>query len=259
MDHLSARWFVGVVVATAAVTSFGSVTATAAAATSQTFFVATNGNDANPGTSTAQPLRTLGAAQAKVRQALTANIAPSVQVAGGTYELSQALRFGVADSGSAAAPVAWHAAAGQQVTIVGGRLVTSSWSPDPKRPGVLTTQIGAGLTMDGLLVNGQRQVLARFPNVDPTQAVLAGATNARRDPGTCRALGTPGTGGPASPALQHLGRRIVPGQRPQRRRHAGPDLGRRQQQEAACANPALPMDTNHVVAEKRPRGARRAR
>ncbi len=245
----SSRWFVGIVVATAALTSFGSVTATAAAATSQTFFVATNGNDANPGTSAAQPLRTLGAAQAKVRQALTANIAPSVQVAGGTYQLSQALRFGVADSGSASAPVAWRAAAGQQVTIAGGRLVTGSWSPDPKRPGVLTTQVGAGLTMDGLLVNGQRQVLARFPNVDPTQQVLAGSTTlaaiqaraahwAHPELADLRALHCNTWGGASfrvngrnadgTLALTWVG-----------------DNNR----EAACSNPALPMDTNHVVAE----------
>jgi hypothetical protein len=243
-----ARRFLCVAVATAVITSLGSMTGTATAATSQTFFVATTGNDANPGTS-AQPLRTLAAAQGKVRQALTANIAPSVQVAGGTYELSQTLRFGIADSGTAATPVAWQAAPGQQVTIAGGRLVTTPWSADPTRSGVFTTQVGAGLTMDGLLVNGKRQVLARFPNVDPTQPILAGFTTlaaiqaraahwAHPELADLRALHCNTWGG----ASFRVNGRNADGTL------ALTWVGDNNRQ-AACGNPALPMDPNHVVAE----------
>jgi hypothetical protein len=225
------------------------VSGPASAAISPIYFVASNGDDANPGTSPDRPLRTLQAAQANVRQALQAGNTPRVQVAGGTYQLSQALRFGVQDSGTPAAPVSWQAAPGQQVIIAGGRQVSSAWTADPNRPGVFTTNVGTGRTLDGLLVNGQRQVLARFPNFDPNSAVLNGSTTLSTIQTRSRSWTHPeradlralhcntwggasfrvtGRNGDGSLALQWVGDNNRP---------------------LACSSPALPIDSNHVVAE----------
>jgi hypothetical protein len=68
------------------------------------------------------------------------------------------------------------------VTLAGGRQVQPAWSPDPSRPGVYTAQIGIGITMDGLFVNGRRQVLARYPNFDSSQPILDGCASRRDRP-----------------------------------------------------------------------------
>ena len=150
-------------------------TAVSAAAV-QTFYVSPSGSDSSPGTSPSAPLRTLQAAQGRARQALAAGSTPSVQVSAGTYELAAPLTFGSADSGAAGSPVVWQATPGAQVVLAGGRQLQPAWAPDPARPGVYTAQIGAGITMDGLFIDGQRQVLARYPNVDPSQPILDGYT-----------------------------------------------------------------------------------
>ena len=166
------------VLAAAALCLAGLLWAPAAnAATSQTYYVSPEGSDANAGTSAGAPLRTLQAAQTKVRQALSANVVPNVQAASGTYELPSALTFGPADSGRSGSPVVWQAASGAKVVLAGGRKLQPAWSPDASRPGVFTAQIESGITMDGLFVNGRRQVLARYPNVDPAQPILDGYTD----------------------------------------------------------------------------------
>ncbi|HYS35508.1 MAG TPA: PDZ domain-containing protein [Pseudonocardiaceae bacterium] len=247
MMHLS-RWLASAAVLSAVI-AIGSLPGTAAAATSQTYYVSTSGNDSNAGTSPTQPLRTLPAAQGKVRQALAAGIAPSVEVAGGTYQLSGALTLGPQDSGTPASPVSWHAAAGQQVRIAGGRQVQATWSPDPSRAGVFTAQVGGGLKMDGLFVNGQRQVLARFPNFDPNQPILNGFSTlsaiqsraahwAHPQLADLRALHCNTWGGASFKVNGHNADGTL----------ALTWVGDNNRQ-AACANPALPLDPNHVVAE----------
>src|ERR1700691_5563641 len=59
-----------------------------------TFYVATNGNDRNQGTSPRRPVATLARAQQLVRAALRRNPGPiTVDVAGGTYYLRSTLNF----------------------------------------------------------------------------------------------------------------------------------------------------------------------
>jgi hypothetical protein len=141
-----------------------------------TFYVATNGNDRNQGTSSRRPIATLARAQQLVRAALRRNPGPiTVDVAGGTYYLRSTLNFTNADSGTSRSPVTWQAEPGANVTVSGGTLLAPhTWTPDPSQSGVLETTVQRGLNFDQLFVNGTRQTLARYPNADPSQPGLQG-------------------------------------------------------------------------------------
>jgi hypothetical protein len=88
-------------------------------------YVATTGNDANPGTP-ARPLRSLEAARSVLRQQRKQQQPPratTVWIAGGTYYLARSFELDTGDSGDKAAPVVYRAVAGQQVRLVGGRRI----------------------------------------------------------------------------------------------------------------------------------------
>ncbi|HEY0803910.1 MAG TPA: right-handed parallel beta-helix repeat-containing protein, partial [Pseudonocardiaceae bacterium] len=147
------------------------------AATGIAFFVAPNGADSNPGTVANQPVATLGRAQQLVRSVLPTASGPiTVNVAGGTYYQSSPLAFGTRDSGSASTPVTWKATPGA-VTVSGGRRLTPNWQPVSAGSKIMQATVPTGLTVDQLFVNGQRQILARFPNFDPSAPRLNGATS----------------------------------------------------------------------------------
>jgi hypothetical protein len=93
-----------------------------------TFYVATNGSDANPGTR-GRPFLSFERAREAVRAAGRAKTR-SVTVRGGTYEFSASFVLGVEDSGSAKQPVLWEAAKGEVVRLEGGhKLRASAWQP----------------------------------------------------------------------------------------------------------------------------------
>ena len=87
------------------------------------FHVAPAGNDANPGT-VAQPFATLARARDAVRARRQAGELPPgavvVALHGGSYRLTGTLELTGADSGTAASPVIWRAAPGEEVRLVGG-------------------------------------------------------------------------------------------------------------------------------------------
>ncbi|WP_377267062.1 right-handed parallel beta-helix repeat-containing protein [Peterkaempfera sp. SMS 1(5)a] len=99
-----------------------------------------------------------------------------VELSAGTYRLAAPLQFGPQDSGQGGHTVTWTAAPGAEVTISGGRLLHPDWQPVATGSKVMAATVPAGLTFDGLSVNGQRQILARYPNDDPTAPRLEGAT-----------------------------------------------------------------------------------
>jgi hypothetical protein len=138
----------------------------ASAATPETFYVSTTGNDANPGTTPSEAVATLAQAKQLVEAALPSATGPiTVDVAGGTYYLSSTLAFTNVDSGTATSPVTWQADPGQTVTLSGGRqLQPGTWTPESPGSPVMQTTVQTGLNFDGLFVNGQRQILARTPN-----------------------------------------------------------------------------------------------
>ena len=121
------------------------------------------GNDANPGTAD-KPLATLAAAQRAARAAVGKKPV-TVWLHAGTYYLPETVRFTAEDSGTAEAPVVYAAAPGEQPVISGGARLQLDWKP--LRDGLFQASTPAGLAMDQLFVNGQRQHMARYPNYDP--------------------------------------------------------------------------------------------
>ncbi len=93
-----------------------------------TFYVATDGSDANPGTR-GRPFRTFERAREMVQRVGPAKTR-KVIVRGGVYEFSASLTLGPQDSGLPDHPVIWEAAKGETVRLEGGReLPGSVWQP----------------------------------------------------------------------------------------------------------------------------------
>jgi len=88
------------------------------------FYVSPDGDDANNGTAQ-QPFATIHRAQAAVRQKTEAGLKDDIVVylGGGTYCLEKTLRFGPLDGGNSEHSVTYVAAAGEKVTISGGRAI----------------------------------------------------------------------------------------------------------------------------------------
>ena len=122
-----------------------------------TFHVAPAGNDANPGTA-AKPLATVAAAQRAAR-AFAGRKPVTVFLHAGTFYLPETLKFTAADSGTKKAPVVYAAAPGEQPVISGGARLNPDWTLF--RDGIFQAKTPAGLAMDQLFVNGQRQHMAR--------------------------------------------------------------------------------------------------
>ena len=133
------------------------------ATASTTIHVSPHGSDAAPGTA-AEPVGSLSHAQRLARAARAAGRAVSITLRGGIYYLPETLVFTPADSGTAAAPVIWRAAAGETPVLSGGSRHALSWRPSTLHPGVFEATVATGLEIDQLWINGQRQWMARFPN-----------------------------------------------------------------------------------------------
>jgi hypothetical protein len=127
------------------------------------FCVATAGRDGDAGTKD-KPFATLQRAQQAVR-AVCGKEPVTVWLRGGTYYLPATLVLGAEDSGTKAAPVVWRAFENETPVISGAVKLELKW--EPYRDGILKAQTPAGLTTDQLFINGERQVLARYPNFDP--------------------------------------------------------------------------------------------
>lgn len=129
-------------------------------------FVATNGNDANPGT-LEKPFATLQRAQQAARQA-AGREAVTVLVRAGTYYLPETLVLTAEDSGTKTAPVVYHAYEKEQVVISGGvRLKDLKW--EPYKDGIMQAKVPAGFATDQLFVDGASQPMARYPNFNPNE------------------------------------------------------------------------------------------
>src|SRR3989442_3732780 len=126
----------------------------------QPYYVAPTGSDGNPGT-LEKPFATIQRAQQAVRQK-----PGSVWLRGGTYYLPEKLVFSSEDSGSEAAPVVYQAYGKEQPVISGGvRLEKLDWQP--YRDGIVQAKVPEDLQTEEIFVNGERQILARYPNYDP--------------------------------------------------------------------------------------------
>ncbi|MCW3062026.1 MAG: pectin lyase fold [Capsulimonas sp.] len=141
-----------------------------APASAADFYVSPSGSDSAPGT-LVKPFATLAHAQ-KAARPLTGKKPVTINLRAGAYYLSAPVVLTCADSGSKAAPVTYQAYKGEQVIVSGGRLLHPSWTP--YRNGIMKTSVPADCATDQLFVNGQRRILARYPNYDPNQPILGG-------------------------------------------------------------------------------------
>ena len=130
------------------------------------FFVAPGGSDANPGTAE-RPFATIGRARDAVRRKIAAGLQGDVAVAigGGTYCVSEPIRFGPEDGGTERFAVTYAAQPGEEPVISGGRKI-GGWQAGGN--GTWTARIpeaAAGQwTFRELFVGGRRAPRARHPN-----------------------------------------------------------------------------------------------
>ena len=126
----------------------------------QPYFVSPAGDDANPGT-LEKPFATLQRAQQAARQKRG-----DVFLRGGTYYLPAPLVFTAQDSGTKDAPVVFQNYPGEKPVISGGvRLENLDWQPYTN--GIFQANVPADLQTEEIFINGERQILARYPNFDP--------------------------------------------------------------------------------------------
>ena len=119
-------------------------------------FVSPAGNDGGSG-ARATPFATLQ----KARDAARGTPKPvTIHLAGGTYYLPETLVLGPEDSG-----VAWQANEGETPIVSGGVKLDLKWGS--YKDGILQAKVPEDLVTEELFVNGERQVLARYPNFDP--------------------------------------------------------------------------------------------
>ena len=136
-----------------------------------TLHVSPAGNDANAG-SVSEPFASLARAQAEARQ-YAGRETVMILLHGGTYYLDGPLVFNAADSGTKQAPVNYAAAPGEKPVVSGGRKLKLTWTP--YKNGIFQAKVPDELATEELFVNGERQVLARYPNFDPSAQYFNGA------------------------------------------------------------------------------------
>jgi parallel beta-helix repeat protein len=172
LDRSRSGLFVLSLAATIAVT----LAATAAAAP-VTLHVSPRGNDRWSGTiaapdaaTTDGPFATLERARDELRKRRAAGSVAdgaTVLVHAGTYELERTFTLGPDDSGTTEAPVVYRAAPGEKAVIIGGRRITGF---KPWKGSILRADVAAqgfnDLAIRALILDGQRQPLARYPNFE---------------------------------------------------------------------------------------------
>ncbi len=133
-------------------------------------YVSVSGNDRHPGTRQ-QPFATLD--RARIEAGKYSRETVVVYVMTGTYYLTSSLAFTTADSRSVKAPLRFEAYPGHHPVIKGSRRLTLIFTAGDH--GIWTAPLPADLVaMDQLFVNGQLQVMARYPNYQPAAKPLQG-------------------------------------------------------------------------------------
>jgi Right handed beta helix region len=131
-------------------------------------YLSPTGNDAADG-SPAHPVASLARAQTLLRQSHSTNAILDQ----GTYYLPDTLVLTAEDSGTNANPITWQSAPGKTVSISGGlKLDHLNWTP--YQNGIVQTSVQDNLQTDQLFINGDRQILARYPNFDPNVNIFNG-------------------------------------------------------------------------------------
>ena len=135
-----------------------------ASANAMDFYVSPSGSDKNSGT-LEEPFATIAHAQTVVRKHTRTSPGEGVTVflRGGKYYLTQPVVFTADDGGSAEAPVVYTAYQDEVPQVLGGeKLDGLKWVKH--NDNVYKTKVPQGLVFETLFVNGQQQILARYPN-----------------------------------------------------------------------------------------------
>lgn len=136
------------------------------------YYIAPDGRDSNPGTAE-RPFQSITRAQAEVRRNTALGNRPvTVYLKGGTYYLDAPIRFTDEDSGTSEAPVTYKAVESEEVIISGGVKLSLTW--EPYKNGIFQAEVPEDMVIDQLFMNGIRQPMARYPNLDPTVRVYNG-------------------------------------------------------------------------------------
>lgn len=124
-------------------------------------FVSPAGNDAGAGTRS-EPVKSLQHASEMAREK-AGQVAINVFLSGGSYHLSEALKLGPGDGGTADAPVHWKALPGEEVIISGGIRV-EGWKQE--EDGSWSAELPEKYhdTFRSLYVNGKQATRARYPD-----------------------------------------------------------------------------------------------
>ena len=150
----------------------GALACLGACVTAQEVFVSVTGSDDADG-SKEKPLATLAHARDLARKAKKPGEPLTITLRGGVYYLPETLVLSAEDSGAKDAPVIWQAAPGEQVTISGGIKLNLKW--EVYKDTILKADAPKDLQTDQLFVNGERQILARYPNYNPKIDIYNGS------------------------------------------------------------------------------------
>ncbi len=137
-------------------------------------YVSTTGDDGNPGTQD-KPLKTIAAAQTAARAHAKRGKEPLViGFLPGTYYVGKTVVFTTADSGAKDAPVTYTGYGGA-ATLSGGVSLSLTWSAYKNNimQATVPSSVSTGMSFDVLFLNGQRQIMARYPNYDPSKLTTA--------------------------------------------------------------------------------------
>ena len=132
----------------------------------QVIYVSTHGDDKNPGTKE-KPVAGFHRAQQLARNA-TGERAVEVIFKSGIYYLPQTIQFTAADNNQKG--VLYQAEKEGTVVFSGGKRLYLTWKPYRNR--ILVAAVPAGIIIDQLFVNGDRQRMARFPNAKAGKKVF---------------------------------------------------------------------------------------
>jgi hypothetical protein len=133
--------------------------------------VSLHGNDGGEGTKE-QPFETIARAQREARKFAGINLPVRVQVRGGTYYLTEPLRFGPEDSGTENAYVVYECYPSEQVTISGAKFLRLEWSS--YRDGIMQAPLSSDVALDQLFVDGRLYHMARYPDFDENIRIMNG-------------------------------------------------------------------------------------
>lgn len=135
-------------------------------------YVAINGNDKHLGTKEA-PFATLKKACSVIREKNKEDY-KSIQVIlrEGIHRLDQPITLTAKDAGSANLDITYCAYPGEKVTLSGTKQIHPQW--ENYQNGIFMCKLEPFDKIDQLFINGQRRILARYPNYDSHNPLMDG-------------------------------------------------------------------------------------